>query len=71
MIHTDYRLIKTIDDIQPLLSSLNENIIFAIDTETTGLDPFQNRVRLIQIASPNQPVILVDLGKHLMKLFPL
>ena len=63
LIHTDYRLIKTIDDIQPLLSSLNENIIFAIDTETTGLDPFQNRVRLIQIASPNQPVILVDLWK--------
>ncbi len=61
--HTEYRLIKTINDIQPLLSSLNENSIIAIDTETTGLDPFQNRVRLIQIASINQPVFLIDLWK--------
>ena len=58
-----YRFVKTITDIQPLLSSLNEHSIIAIDTETTGLDPFQNRIRLIQIAFINQPVFLIDLWK--------
>ncbi|MBP8933302.1 MAG: bifunctional 3'-5' exonuclease/DNA polymerase [Candidatus Atribacteria bacterium] len=61
MINLEYRLVKSIYDIQPLLTSLNENSIIAIDTETTGLDPIQNRIRTIQIATQNQPAIMIDL----------
>ena len=35
----------------------------AVDTETTGLDPLKDRIRLVQIAAANQPVITIDLFK--------
>lgn len=34
--------------------------ILGFDTETTGLNPHQHKIRLIQIAPPNQPVIIID-----------
>ncbi|MBN1624031.1 MAG: bifunctional 3'-5' exonuclease/DNA polymerase, partial [Clostridia bacterium] len=34
-----------------------------IDTETTGLDPFNDRLRLIQIASFGNPVYIIDYWK--------
>jgi DNA polymerase I-like protein with 3'-5' exonuclease and polymerase domains len=37
--------------------------VIAVDTETTGLDPLKDRIRLVQIAAANQPVIIIDLFK--------
>ena len=57
----EYRLITSEVELQPLLSSLNENSMLAIDTETTGLDPLDSQIRIVQIAFPNEPVFLIDL----------
>ncbi|MGG6295750.1 bifunctional 3'-5' exonuclease/DNA polymerase [Leptolyngbya sp. AN02str] len=37
--------------------------VIAVDTETTGLDPLKDRIRLVQIAAANQPIIIIDLFK--------
>lgn len=51
-------------------SQLRDNIVpfmvrdvISIDTETTGLDPHRDRVRLVQVAAENLPVLVVDLFK--------
>jgi DNA polymerase I len=41
--------------------SLEQSPIFGLDCETTGLDPHIHTIRLIQLAVPNQPVMLIDL----------
>lgn len=40
----------------------NSNIV-GLDTETTGLDVFSDRIRLLQLAVPNQPIFIIDLDK--------
>ncbi|HPJ26188.1 MAG TPA: bifunctional 3'-5' exonuclease/DNA polymerase [Synergistaceae bacterium] len=35
--------------------------VLGVDSETTGLDPHKNRMRLLQMAGENQPVLLIDL----------
>jgi len=43
-------------------------LVFAVDTETTGLDPLSDRVRLLQIAASapaGHPVLLLDLPAYL------
>jgi DNA polymerase I-like protein with 3'-5' exonuclease and polymerase domains len=48
-------------DVHRLTPFLNQMVSeYAIDTETTGLHPIENRVRLIQIAT-NTDVVVVDL----------
>jgi len=44
-----------------VLIPFNSAHAIAIDTETTGLDPLKDKVRLIQIATPKQPTIVIDL----------
>jgi DNA polymerase I-like protein with 3'-5' exonuclease and polymerase domains len=34
--------------------------VLAIDTETTGLDPLKDEIRLIQIAAPKRPTLIID-----------
>lgn len=34
--------------------------IIALDCETTGLDPLRDTIRLIQLATPDHPVLIVD-----------
>ncbi|MBD2429500.1 DNA polymerase [Phormidium sp. FACHB-1136] len=34
-----------------------------IDTETTGLDPHSDRTRLVQVATPARPTLVIDLWK--------
>jgi DNA polymerase I-like protein with 3'-5' exonuclease and polymerase domains len=46
-----------------LLKPLQNCQAIAVDTETTGLDPLKDRIRLVQIAAANQPVIIIDLFK--------
>ncbi len=56
-----YWLIQAGKELESAIVPLLDAPILAIDTETTGIDPHCDRLRLIQLAVPNQPVIVVDL----------
>lgn len=63
-----------VDDIEKLNSCtefLSKAHILGIDTETTGLDPLSNKVRLLQIASQGNPVVVIDLWNAKGDLKPL
>jgi len=67
--------IKIVDKqgIMPYLPLLKQAKVFAVDTETTGLDPHTDKLRLIQIAAAGLPVIVIDCfyflpdGKEVLK----
>ncbi|NES98474.1 MAG: DNA-directed DNA polymerase, partial [Desertifilum sp. SIO1I2] len=40
---------------------LTESAVLGVDVETTGLDPKSDRIRLVQLATPNQPTLVIDL----------
>jgi len=44
----------------PYLPAIKDAKILAVDTETTGLDPHVNQLRLIQIAVAGLPVFVID-----------
>lgn len=56
----DYQLILTPSDLLPHLPTLLKAPVLAADTETTGLDPHSNRLRLLQLAVDGHPVLLID-----------
>jgi DNA polymerase I len=56
-----YRLIASNKELETALRLLEPSPLLGLDCETTGLDPHMHTIRLIQIAVPNQPVILIDL----------
>ncbi|MCX6088961.1 MAG: bifunctional 3'-5' exonuclease/DNA polymerase [Candidatus Atribacteria bacterium] len=56
----DFQLITSDYEFKSLLSSVHEKGLVAIDTETTGLDPLKERIRLIQMAVPGEPVRIID-----------
>lgn len=58
-----YRPITNGKQLQQALNSFGERVkVIGVDTETTGLDPFTSKLRLIQIAVPNHPVLVIDLA---------
>jgi DNA polymerase-1 len=59
--NSPYQLITNASSLTKICLRLQEATIIGLDCETTGLDPFKNRVRCLQIAVPKQPVIIVDL----------
>lgn len=58
-----WNLISDSPTLQDQLLRLQNASVLGIDCETTGLDPHTNQIRLIQLAVPNQPVIIIDLFK--------
>ncbi|MBD1862413.1 MULTISPECIES: bifunctional 3'-5' exonuclease/DNA polymerase [Trichocoleus] len=58
-----YRLVEETQALAEALQPLQACEALAIDTETTGLDPLKDRIRLVQIAGADQPVVIVDLFK--------
>ena len=58
MTTTPYRIISTGRALDEALAELGESQLLGVDTETTGLDPFRSRVRLLQIATPNQNFVI-------------
>lgn len=62
---TDYRLIQDISDFLPFIPPLKSASRLAVDTETTGLDPHTDKLRLIQIGAPGLPVLLIDCSSFL------
>lgn len=43
------------------LRLLEGSRVLGIDTETTGLDPINDKIRLLQIASADNPVLVIDM----------
>ncbi len=56
----EYVVVKNVSDLIPYGPALIEAEMIAVDTETTGLDPNLHQVRLIQLAVPDHPVLLID-----------
>jgi DNA polymerase-1 len=57
---TKYRVIKTADDLRQATESLSNEPVIGLDTETTDLDPYTSRLRLLQLAGAGD-VAIVDL----------
>lgn len=57
----NYNFITNHDQLKKALFPLMKAPVLAIDTETTGLDPFIDRICLIQIAVPQHPILIIDL----------
>ena len=55
----NYQLIKNADELRKAIEILATQPVVGLDTETTDLDPFTSRLRLIQLAT-NDRVFIVD-----------
>ena len=55
-----YQLIKTPEALRKAIESLSAHQVIGLDTETTELDPYQGRLRLVQLATPGG-VHIIDL----------
>jgi DNA polymerase I len=58
---TNYRLIKTEEELRKAIELLLTRQAIGLDTETTDLDPYMARLRLIQLAIPGV-VYIIDLN---------
>ena len=59
MATTGYSVIKTAEDLSAAVQSLSSHVAIGLDTETTDLDPYLARLRLIQLAT-SDGVYIVD-----------
>ena len=50
----NYQVIKTADELRKAIETLTTQPVVGLDTETTELDPFTSRLRLIQLATPDR-----------------
>ena len=57
---TNYRVIRTAEELRLAVESLSSQPVIGLDTETTELDPYTSRLRLIQLAAPDC-VFIIDL----------
>ena len=57
---TNYQVIKTADELRRAIERMSSEPVVGLDTETTDLDPYTSRLRLIQLATPER-VSIVDL----------
>ena len=55
----NYELIKTSDELRKAIEILETQPVVGLDTETTDLDPYTSRLRLIQLATADR-VYIVD-----------
>ena len=57
--NTNYRVIRTEEELRKAIESLFAHQALGLDTETTELDPYTGRLRLIQLATP-EGVVIID-----------
>ena len=55
---TNYQVIKTAEELRRAIETISSQPVVGLDTETTDLDPFTARLRLIQLATPERVFIL-------------
>lgn len=59
---TSYQLIQTPEELRKTVETLTSQPVVGLDTETTELDPYTSRLRLIQLATPDR-VYLIDFDR--------
>src|SRR5256886_6680679 len=59
--NTQYQLVTTPEELRHAVDDLSKRQVVGLDTETTELDPYIGRLRLIQLAT-NDGVYIVDLN---------
>jgi DNA polymerase-1 len=57
-----YQIVTTAEDLRLAVNDLLNRVAIGLDTETTELDPYLGRLRLIQLAAPDA-VYIVDLNR--------
>jgi len=57
---TNYQVIKTAEELRGAIERMSSQPAIGLDTETTDLDPYTSRLRLIQLATPDV-VSVIDL----------
>lgn len=62
MTNLSFTLVAAAKDLESAVAHISTQTLLGVDTETTGLDPFRSRVRLLQIATPER-VFVFDLFK--------
>src|SRR5947208_428417 len=60
--NTQYQLVTSAEELRHAVDELSNAQVIGLDTETTDLDPYLARLRLIQLASPDG-VYIIDLNK--------
>ncbi len=55
-----WTLITSIKQLNQVAESVMAAPVIGIDTETTGLDPHTEKVRLVQIAVEGEPTLIID-----------
>jgi len=58
--NTNYQVIKSVEELRKAVESLTTHQVIGLDTETTELDPYYGRLRLLQLATPGG-VKVIDL----------
>src|ERR1044071_1442260 len=56
-----YQLVRTADELRRAVDDLSTRQSIGVDTETTDLDPYTSRLRLIQLATPDG-VYIIDVN---------
>src|SRR6185436_17930606 len=59
---TPYQLVTTPAELSQAVEQLSSRQVIGLDTETTDLDPYVSRLRLIQLATPEK-VFIIDVDK--------
>jgi DNA polymerase I len=59
---TNYQLIQTPEELRKTIETLTSQPVVGLDTETTELDPYTSRLRLIQLATPDR-VYVIDFDR--------
>ncbi|MCA1555111.1 MAG: hypothetical protein LC747_00290 [Acidobacteria bacterium] len=57
----NYRLITTPAELDASIAELSQHAVVGFDTETTSLDPYSGRMRLMQFSAPGGTAHIVDL----------
>ncbi|MGZ5435717.1 MAG: DNA polymerase [Pyrinomonadaceae bacterium] len=60
--NTQYELVTTPEQLRRAVEQLSKLQVVGVDTETTDLDPYVSRLRLIQLATPEN-VFIIDVDK--------
>ncbi len=63
MIESTYQLVNTADELRATVADLQQHAALGFDTETTSLDPYAGRLRLVQLAAPGGRVFIIDLDR--------
>ncbi len=57
----NYRLITTPAELNASIAELSQHAVVGFDTETTSLDPYSGRMRLMQFSAPDGTAHIIDL----------